>query len=160
MSIVRLVRICLVLGVAATTIALYLAYSLYQTRSATFSAAESAAYQAAADAAQGIDSELNGIGSIVNSLARQLSATKLSEEALNAKLRKLMRDNPPFQSVGLAYAPYSFDPKRRLYAPALMRDGESFESFHLETVGDYTLGDFQLYNTTVQDGPTWVEPVW
>ena len=94
MSVVRLIRVCLALGVAGTAIALYLVYSLYQTRSATFSAAESAARRAAADATQEIDSELKRIESLVNSLAQQLSTTKLSEGDLNARMQQLMRDNP------------------------------------------------------------------
>ena len=158
MRIIRLLRLCLVIGLIATSIAATLAYTLYRTRTDTLAAAESSARREAARAARAIDAELAYIKSVVGGLVEEPSTVRSSARELAGKLEQLMHDSPAIHSVGVAFAPHSFSAQRRLYAPSYVREGGAVEFRALEDSHDYTQPDVEWYAKAMSDGSAWVAP--
>ena len=143
MRTIRLLRLCLVIGLIATSIAATLAYTLYRARTDTLAAAESSARREAARAARAIDAELAHIKSVVGGLVEEPSTVRSSARELAGKLEQLMHDSPAIHSVGVAFAPHSFSAQRRLYAPSYVREGGAVEFRALEDSHDYTQPDVE-----------------
>ncbi len=62
----------------------------------------------------------------------------MTGNSLHPRLPEIMAAHPNLYQVGVAYAPYAFDSRRRAYAPSMSREGESVVSFQLGDLSDYT----------------------
>ena len=162
MKTVRLLRSSLVVGLVATIVAVVLAYNLYETRRVTLAAAKSSARREASSAALAINQDLEHVASVVDALADELNTANPSEPELADRLEQLMDENSGLYSLGVAFAPYSFDSQRRLYAPTYVREGETVElrPLTLDRSSDYTMPEVEWYAHAMRDGSAWVEPLY
>jgi hypothetical protein len=152
--------ICLVAGIAGVVLAVYLGYDLYQKRNATISSAEEETRRQVASAAREIDAELQRYAGLVDALAEDLSAGRVTESDRDARLTEIMSANPELYAVGIAYAPHAHDSRRRLFAPSSVRSGKALQLLGLEERLDYTGDDVEWFWAAMKNNTSWDEPVW
>jgi len=122
---------------------------------ATESAARAAARTLAASAAAAIDQDLRAVTPLADAIARDLSAGRLRQPEIAARLAAdLAAHAEPFE-LGVAYLPFATDPRVRLFAPHVARLGGGLDSFQLETRYDYTT--YAWYADALRS-PGWGEP--
>lgn len=137
-----------------------LAFNLWDSKNQIVSAAIEKTTRDAADAAARIDADLNRFMPLVKALADDLGSERLLDQNLQQRLRVLLDDSPGLEGIGVAYAPYAYDSKRRLYAPYLIRQGDKITAKQIEDFYDYTDPAIKWYSDPLQHGPSWDEPSW
>lgn len=116
--------------------------------------AHAAARAKTADAERFIESALKKVSPVATALAGDLSSGALKPADVPARLRADLETNGELWEVGVAYAPYAFDPKVKLYAPHAARAGAGVENFALEQRYDYS--GYDWYTAGLKGG--WGEP--
>ena len=116
--------------------------------------AHAAARAKTADAERFIEGALKKVSPVATALAADLSSGALKPADVPARLRADLQKNGELFEMGIAYAPYAFDPKVKLYAPHAARAGAGVENFPLEQRYDYTSYDW--YTAGLKGG--WGEP--
>ncbi len=94
-------RVCLILGIAGLSIALYLIYDLLGSRRVLVRDAKDAARQHAITAASEIDAKLQGLEAILHNLAEQISIDRLSGEALLSRIAEIREETPAIHELGV-----------------------------------------------------------
>ncbi len=150
----------LFIGLAGLALAGYLAFSLWHIRQETISTAIEQTTREAAEAAAQIDADLQRFMPLAKTLADELGSGRLTDQNLPRQLRALLDQNSDLVALGVAYAPFAFDAKRRLYAPYLMRDGNQVREMQIEDSYDYTDPTIKWYSDPAQRGAGWDEPTW
>lgn len=81
-----------------------------------------------------------------------------SEAKILAITRNLVYSDPGFQEAGVAFAPFAYHPRIRLYAPAYVieKDGVSFKD--LDATQDYTKPGTDWYHRPMEGSPIWLTP--
>ena len=97
-----------------------------------------------------------------DTLADGLSTGKLSRSQALKRLKTIVQDNPKYYGGAMAYRPFGFDPKSRLYAPYYKKTGVDgqLEFVQIETIYDYTKPEYDWYGLPMQEGSRWGEPYW
>lgn len=150
----------LLLSLVGLGVSSLLAFNLWDSRNRIVSAAIEKTTRNAADAAARIDADLNRFMPLVRALADDLGSEHLLDQNLQQRLRVLLDDNPGLDGIGVAYAPYAYDSKRRLYAPYLIRQGDKITTKQIEDFYDYTDPAIKWYSDPLQHGSSWDEPSW
>jgi hypothetical protein len=154
--------ICLGLGAAILLLAVYLGLELVNGQKTMVREAQEAAHRQAEDAAGAIDSELTRQANIADQLAEQMSSGGLTGESSSRRLMEIMEAGPDLYGLGIAYAPFSFGPQQRLYAPSCFRrEGErSPQLLAYEDELDYTNPEIEWYANAMEGRSGWAEPLW
>ena len=81
-----------------------------------------------------------------------------SEAKILAITRNLVYSDPGFQEVGVAFAPFAYHPRIRLYGPAYVieKDGVRFKD--LDATQDYTKPGTDWYHRPMEGSPIWLAP--
>jgi hypothetical protein len=148
------IRSCLAIGVAAVCLAAWLAYDLNASHERLLRRVQAATKEDAARAAGEIDQNLRQASAALDALTSDLSAGRLSAEALGARLEAILEADPELLGVGVAYAPLG---SRALYAPYRTRRGGKFHALHLE---DSIRAGVPWYRDALREGADWREPTW
>ena len=117
----QLFRISLLLCVTALLLALYLGYSYEHTPDKMLEDATEDAKRQADTAAREINAKLGKLPAISESIANDLSNGALKNDQVVERLKETMEEHPELFGVAVAYKPYEYESKRRLYAPYYVR---------------------------------------
>lgn len=81
-----------------------------------------------------------------------------SEAKILAITRNLVYSDPGFKEAGVAFAPFAYHPRIRLYGPAYVveKDGVSFKD--LDATQDYTKPGTDWYHRPMEGSPIWLTP--
>jgi hypothetical protein len=117
-------------------------------------------------AAKIIDLKLLETTEIVKKIAENLNTKKLNPGNLETKFKKIMEEHPYFHGIGIAYKPFEYDKKTKLYAPYFVRNtNKKIEFKPIDKVYDYTQptktnykGSSNWFAKPLKEGPIWLEP--
>src|SRR5438105_8572845 len=104
--------------------------------------AKDTARRIAKDQAAIIDTRLQKVTPIAESIAADLTSGALNPNDVGARLRKVLEENPDLFEAGIAYVPNGKAPDIQLFAPHVSRDGTRINAFQLQTRYDYTTYDW------------------
>lgn len=151
-------RLLLALSTAALLSAALLTNKQYQLAvEMQESARENAEAQTRRVAAE-VDQSLQKLMPLAQAVARRILAESWSEPQLQAEFERILRGNPDIFGVGVAFEPFAFDPKRRLYAPYLLRRNGQTRWAAVDEEYDYTEPDYTWYGDSLDRPPHWNEP--
>lgn len=110
-----------------------------------------------AGAAAKIDAQLIAFEVLVQSIAEDLGAGKLSGDAFQERLKKEVDTHPAIVEIGVSYEPYAFAQDKKIYAPRYgYKDGKAAQFFEPEAGYDHTGREW--YKKTLSEGPIWRDP--
>lgn len=147
---------CALIGLAALIAAGVLASRYLTAETRALDAARDRAQAQSARAAASIDGTMRAIVAPVEQLAADLAAARADEREILRVLDAALNTHSTLVAVGVAFEPYAFAPRQRLYAPYLTREGgEPRRVARLEDRYDYTAFRHRWYGDVILDGPTW-----
>ncbi len=148
-------RMALVLCTASCLLALSLTYRYVHGKQQMVQTARSHTKHVVTEIAKTINAKLDSIRSIVNAMADDLSADRLTHEELLEQLQHTFEKEELLASqVGVAYVPRG--PDGVLYAPHYGTLKGEAQFFQVEQLYDYTA--FSWYTHTIAHGQNWIEP--
>jgi len=80
------------------------------------------------------------------------------DDRLRAIARNLVYSNPGFLEAGVAFAPYAYDPRIRLNAPAYVVDADGVRFKDLDASQDYTKPGSDWYHLPMEGSAVWLAP--
>ena len=96
---------------------------------------------------------------IAASLEEELQEHKqMDAKTLEAMLMAKSVENPDMFGIGVAYLPYKFNAKQRLYGPYVKREAGKPSLMWVEEVYDYTKPEYKWFNLPLTKGKMWQEP--
>lgn len=98
-----------------------------------------------------IDSSLQKMVPPNQALANRLGSGRWTGPQIEQLLEQTMSENPFLFGVGVAFRPFAFDSRQRLFAPYFRRSGLTYLDY------DYTERDFYMLPME-SGGPVWQEP--
>lgn len=110
------------------------------------------------DLAKKIDTLLSQSPPLATALAQDLSAAKIKAPDLMKRLKRVLNINPNLVGIGIAYAPFAYDPDVRLFAPYLTRQRGALKRVQIENLLDYTVESYSWYHAPLKNGAQWNEP--
>jgi hypothetical protein len=81
-----------------------------------------------------------------------------SEAKLLAITRNLVYSDPGFQEAGVAFAPFAYHPRIRLYGPAYVIEKDGVSLKDLDANQDYTKPGSDWYHRPMEGSPMWLTP--
>ncbi len=106
-----------------------------------------------------ISTKLQLLESIGISLEKKLEENStMQSKKLEAILMAKAVENPEIFGVGVAYKPYTFDGKQRLYAPYIKHEAGEPVMIRVEEVYDYTKPEHLWFNLPLTMGKMWQKP--
>jgi len=93
-----------------------------------------------------------------DALARTIGDSSLAPAGYEAALREMVVSDPLFYGGAIAFAPYAFDPGRRLYAPYFSKRAEGLAFMYIEDGYDYTRDEYEWFGQAMRTGSRWSEP--
>lgn len=112
-----------------------------------------------ATAAAEIGGQLRKLTVLADGVARDLGSGALQKNDLDARLkREAEATSPKVFAVGAFFAPFAFDPQRKLYGVVFRRRAGQYTRIQVEEIYDYTARSFEWYRSTLESGATWHEP--
>ena len=130
-SIVR--KLVLVITLSSSAIfAVVLAYNYASSRAMLEKELESNARNLALSLVNRVEIELTSVAKTTQGMARAIEIDGHAEPELLSLMRSTLASNPDIYGSAIAFEPYAFSPRLRLYAPYLYRDGNHIELRRLE----------------------------
>lgn len=111
--------------------------------------------QAAADA---LDRTLRDVEAQAEALAAAIGDGSLPRKNYKNALAAMLDNDPAFYGGAIAFAPYAFDPERRLYAPYFAKTEGALKFMHIEDAYDYTDGSQKWFSEAIEFGSSWSAP--
>jgi|GEM_PF-1761519 len=109
-----------------------------------------------------IDTILKKITFISQSIADDLRFNRLSKDDIAKRIKRDLTENNAILGITIAFAPYKYDPEKKLYAPTVNKTNNIYQETMLEDLYDYTLTDSQhstsWYHKAIQLGSVWLSP--
>ena len=121
-NIQKLILRLLLLAVTASFVtSLILIYRHISYKDAVTNEAKARVISHTVQAAKEIDDVLKKRMLMAQSIADDLTAGRLRKEEILAKIKKIVDENPQVYGIGVAYKPFEYDRRTRLYAPYCSR---------------------------------------
>jgi hypothetical protein len=73
-------------------------------------------------------------------------------------IKNVMYNDPGFVKVGVAFAPYAYDPQMRLYGFSYVVDEDGMQLRDLDSSEDYTKTEVVWYQSAMEGKTVWLEP--
>lgn len=80
------------------------------------------------------------------------------EETVRGIARNLVYSDPGFLEAGIAFAPYAYHPRIRLYGPAYVVENDGVRFKDLDSHQDYTKPDVDWYHRPMKGEAVWLSP--
>lgn len=99
-----------------------------------------------------------------NSIADDLSIGRLKKEDILVRMKRELQENPSILGISIAFAPYTYDNNRKLFAPHVTQHNKNIAVEYLEKLYDYTesgpqvLGENDWYLKTMASKSKWFDP--
>lgn len=107
------------------------------------------------------DSHLEEIAQIARSTATSMDVDpQVSTEQIYSHLKENVKADPLVYGAAMAFEPYQFDPKKRLFSPYVYRKGKELMEMDIGVEGyDYTALEWKWWNKPKEEGVgVWTEP--
>ena len=131
-------RLVLVITIFSSVIfAVTLGYNYYSSRVLLEKELESNARNLALSLVNRVETELAAVAKVTEGTARAIEIGTFTEEDLLALIRATLEENPGIYGSAVAFEPYAFSTKSRLYAPYLYRDKGQISLIRLEDSYQY-----------------------
>ncbi len=91
-------------------------------------------------------------------IAETLSTSSYNEPQLRRLIESQLQKNGNLFGIGVAYEPYAFDGKRRLFSPYLLNRHHHQEWLMVDDTYDYTAKEYTWYGDNIQGNGGWNEP--
>lgn len=150
----RVVLVVLAAAVAVAAAANWYAY--LRDKRAIINEGEARMRDEAARAAGHVGERALSLMAGVDALAADMSAGRVTDDALRGRLEAIVGSDPHILEAGVAYVPFRHDPQTKLFAPHYGRKDGAALFFRLDDGYDYTAADW--YARTVTEGAGWIEP--
>lgn len=112
------VRLVLVITLfSAVIFAVTLGYNYYQSRVMLQKELESNARNLAMSLVNRVETQLTAVAKVTEGVAGALETGRYTEQQLHSLLRTTVENNPEIYGSAIAFEPYAFSAKSRLYAP-------------------------------------------
>lgn len=133
---VRLMVVITLCSTAVFTVTLGVNY--LRSRAALERELEENARNLASSLANRVDAELVSVEKATEGMARSLDTAEYGRDGLVPLIRSTLEDNPSIYGMAVAFEPYMFSSRERLFAPYLFRGGDgSICSIRLESAYRY-----------------------
>jgi hypothetical protein len=117
--------------------------------------------EAAVSAEASIEGVLQRVADSVDALASRLTQDPYPDEAsLRESLERLLYLDPGFVAAGIAYAPFTYDHRTRLFAVAAQVGESGVGILDLDVDQDYTNPGVEWYRLTMQGQSVWLPPAY
>jgi hypothetical protein len=105
-----------------------------------------------------VDERLGRLVPLADALSKKIA--DLPADALVASLKEVIDAQPELNQVGVAFAPFAFDPAQKHYAPYYVRQGGDVTLDQVQNSIDYTVDTEATlwYHRTMREGAGWSEP--
>lgn len=121
---------------------------------------------ALADARQISEVARDQIGTTLVRVARKVDRTAAdvlrngtpNEETIRSIARNLVYSDPGFLEAGIAFAPFAYHPRIRLYGPAFVVEHDGVRLKDLDADQDYTKPDVDWYHQPMEGEAVWLAP--
>jgi hypothetical protein len=111
------------------------------------------------EGAKEIDIILKKRMSMAHNIADNLTtANKFNMKEVLKKIRDTVDENPDIHGIAVAYKPYAYNPKVRLYAPYYVRKQVKPQLIQVESIYDYTKSEHEWYTLPLEKKAMWVGP--
>jgi sigma-B regulation protein RsbU (phosphoserine phosphatase) len=107
---------------SAVIFAVTLGYNYYQSRVILQKELESNARNLAMSLVYRVETKLTAVAKVAKGVVRSLEVSKHTERELLALIRTTVENNPEIYGSAVAFEPYAFSAKSRLYAPYYYRE--------------------------------------
>lgn len=109
-------------------------------------------------AANALDETLKEVQDQAEALAAAIGDGSLTKRNYKKALAAMLESDPAFYGGAIAFAPYAFDPERRLYAPYFAKRDGSLSFMHIEDAYDYTDANQKWFSEAIEFGSSWSAP--
>lgn len=144
-----------ILCVVSACAGLYVHYTYQQQATEIITTTTTQAQEQTANAARDLNALLEKVKPLVDTLAAKLSEQKLTEEQLQAELKKKPLEIFGF---GVAFKPFGFDAKKKLFAPLYVEQKEGQKIVDVGTLYDYTQQQYDWYHRPQKEGAGFGKP--
>lgn len=152
-------RSCAVVSVIGFLLAVVLLLQFRTENRTSLDAALASAQQISGQARDQIGVTLELIASGVDTTAENiLRDGKPSEANILATTRSLIYSDPGFLEVGVAFAPFAYHPRIRLYGPAYVINNDGVKFKDLDAGQDYTMSGADWYHRPMEGAAVWLPP--
>lgn len=107
-----------------------------------------------------LSAELRRVEQLGRELSREFAASSPAPKRLEARLHEVVRRHPRIYGVAIGYLPDRHPQVEGLYAPYVIRQGESRKLVRIETFYDYAATPHAWFQQPLQKGPGWVPVYW
>lgn len=148
--------------ICSVTITGFLFWKRHITYQRIFNQTKQSAATQIEEKAKYITQEIDLVEKTAKQIAQDLRAGSLEKSAIANYLAQNLKRLPNLKSIAVAYAPFAFDPQKRLYGIQAERNGADIQTSQITQ--DYMLpGDAQdpssdWYNKTIRQGAFWTAP--
>tara|TARA_R110002049_G_scaffold188251_9_gene356642 strand:- start:8078 stop:10222 length:2145 start_codon:yes stop_codon:yes gene_type:complete len=100
----------------------------------------------------------SGIEKAAQRLAQAIGNKSLPRESYQQALLSLVESNEMYYGGTIAFAPYEYEPDRRLYAPYYAKKDGGLTFLQIEDNYDYSLPEYTWFGKAMELGSRWSEP--
>jgi|GEM_PF-5849201 hypothetical protein len=115
-------------------------------------------------AKQQIMAKLEHAEATAQTMADDLGSGRLKREDIKVRMTREMQEYPDLVGVIIAYEPFAYDAKQKLFAPIVVRESKGLEYKMIDTLYDYTQPErpgqpiTRWYSLPIRQGAQWSEP--
>ena len=111
-----------------------------------------------AKAARDLDEMFRPYMATAREIAGDISERRLSHQEVLNKIKGLVEADPHIHGIAIAYKPYAFNSRSRLYAPYCSRAEGDVRCIRVESLYDYTEPRYEWFSLPLDQGALWIEP--
>ncbi len=134
----------------------YLGYRFISIRQTLLFQAEQNARQETKNASRELNTFINMLKPVAQSIADQIGSTQMSKQQIIELIKK--RKPIEVSGLGVAFLPSAFDPETKLFAPYYFETEGKQETIQLENLYDYTAQGTEWFYRPLEEGAGFTEP--
>lgn len=151
-------RLLLVLCLGSLIATVLLGYRHWSYRSGVTESSRSLVVSLTSKAAASLDDLARETTSAATAIADDLTTGRLPKDGVIPRIKETTGQHAHFHGVCVSYAPYAFDPRRRLYSAYYARRGGRLEYVQADAVYDYTRPEHEWFSPVIEGGARWTQP--
>ena len=152
-------RSCAVLSVIGFLYAIGIGIQFHRENRILMSEGLRSAQQLGREAQTQIEHNLSRVTETIDKASERIFSNKPDDiQQLLTTIRSIMYSDPGFVEAGVAYAPFSYDPKIRLYGLSYIVEDDALHLRDLDSIEDYTKPEAVWYHRAMEGEAVWLEP--
>jgi hypothetical protein len=154
-----IIRGCAVLSVIGFLYAIGIGIQYHRDNRALMSEGLQSAQQLGQKAQTQIEGNLRRVTETIDKASAGLLVNGQDDtQQLLATIRNIMYTDTGFVEVGIAFAPFTYDPQIRLYGISYVVDNDGMRLRDLDSSEDYTMPEAVWYHRAMEGKTVWLEP--